>query len=144
MNAKGAILGGVAVFAAFLAVGGLFADEPKKPTREDIEKKMIEVHKGGKSPLYRIEDEITDRFVPDWDQVAKDTKSLQEMADLLKARQREVTVGEDRYAEAVAALRKAAEAGQANKDNALKDATVALKSLRASCGVCHYGGKPRK
>jgi hypothetical protein len=122
--------------AAALATGALTADEPKKDakaTKKDIGKLMKETHKGEKSAHVRVEAELK-KDSPDWEQVAKGTKSFAEMGDALTAAALPY-VSPEKYVTSTKALTKAA--GEKDK----KAAAEAFTALTKSCSACHtYAG----
>jgi hypothetical protein len=123
---------------AVLAVGGLWADEPKKDdktpkpaTKEQVHEMMKKLHKGEKSALTRTKEELK-KDKPDWEQLAKDAKGFVEMGEMLNTRPPNYTNPKG-YIDGAAALAKAF--GAKDKDASGK----ALAAFSQSCSACHYG-----
>jgi hypothetical protein len=111
--------------AAAVAVGSLTADEPKKPTTEDIAKMMKETHRGEKSAYSRTQTELK-KDSPNWEQIAKDMKAFNEMSAMLKAASG-AWVSPEKYISSTEAL------GKATTGKDKKAATEAFTGLTTSC-----------
>lgn len=128
----------IALFGAVaLVASGLSADEPKKKdesksSKKDIGKLMKDIHRGEKSVYFRVNVELK-KDAPDWDVVAKGTKSFAEMSAAFKKAELGYTSPE-KYISSAEALTKAA--GEKDK----KAVGVAFVGLTNSCSSCHYGG----
>jgi cytochrome c556 len=139
MNRNWMTAGIAVVAAALLAVGSLWAEEPKKqdpprkpPAKEQLKQlqdMMTKLHKGEKSPLARTAAEVK-KDSPDWEQLAKDAKGFAGMGAALD----EIGhYGRSDYIAGATALVKAV--GQKDKEASGK----AFASLSKSCSACHYG-----
>jgi len=127
----------LALFGAAALIGNaLVAEEPKKAARdlthEDIAKLMKDIHRGSKSP-YALTSAELKKDKPDWDLLAKETRSFAEMGAAFKRAPLGYT-SPAKYIRSAEALTKAT----AEKDKMA--ATTAFTGLTQSCGSCHYGG----
>jgi cytochrome c556 len=121
---------------AVLITNALSADEPKKEesklAKKDIGKMMADIHRGEKSSYSRVNAELK-KDSPDWDVIAKETKSFAEMSAAFKKAPLGYT-SPAKYISSAESLAKAA----SEKDK--KAADTAFVGLTNSCNSCHYGG----
>lgn len=127
----------IALFGmAVLTTNALSAAEPKKegkrPTSKEIGKLMADIHRGEKSSYSRVNAELK-KDAPDWDVIAKETKSFAEMSAAFKKAPLGYT-SPAKYISSAESLAKAA----SEKDK--KAAANAFVGLTNSCNSCHYGG----
>ena len=128
------------VFAAGLTpVQGQDKDDKKAAARKDVKELMAKAHKGDKSPLANLVKQLkTD--APEWAQVTRDVKVINEMADVLR------TAGPYAYYYATAATKEGGARSYADRAKALDRATgakdskaalAALTGLQQTCSICH-------
>ncbi len=126
-------------FAMVLIAGlgrvyGVDKEDKKIPSEKEIKEMMAKTHKGDKSPLADLIQQLQSDN-PEWTLVGQDVKVLSDMADMLRAARLRSRLDPDAYVASASALDNAARA----KDH--KAATAALTGLRQSCSKCHnYGG----
>lgn len=125
--------------AAALAANSLTAEEKKpdekkdeKLAKKDLAKLMSDIHRGEKAAYTRVKAELQ-KDEPNWEVVAKESKSFTQMSEGFKKAELNYT-SPAKYIENEKALNKAA----TDKDK--KAANAAFTGLTQSCGACHYGG----